>query len=377
MNPTGGVAALPASVYALDPPERPRSIVLFGAGGIVHDAHLPAYRKAGLPVSVIYNRNRDRAEKLATDFGIPVVVDSVADAVAAAPVDAVFDLALMPEQYVDVLSQLPDRAAVLIQKPLGNDLSAAHSVAQVCREKQLIAAVNAQLRFAPYIQAARIALARGRIGELADLEIRVAVNTPWQLFPNVADLPRLEINAHSVHYLDLVRSFVGEPASVSAVTVPRPGARQNTRTEMILHYPERPLRVVISANHDHRFGSRYEQSYAKWEGTAGAIRAQLGLLLNYPTGGEDRCEQQLDSDASRTWTAIPFSGSWFPDAFIGTMSSLQRYVEGSSPYLPTSIADGMATMALVETAYASAARGGVPVLAEPAGPGGAAVPPAG
>ncbi len=365
MTGSDGVAALPVSVYSLEPPARPRPVVVFGAGGIVHDAHLPAYRRGGLPVAVIYNRNRARAEKLAADYGIPVVLDSVADAVTAAPPDAVFDLALMPEQYVEVLSQLPDHAPVLIQKPLGNDFAAAHAVAQVCRDKQLVAAVNAQLRFAPYIQAARTALAQGRIGELADLEIQVAVHTPWQLFPHVLDLPRLEINAHSVHYLDLVRSFLGEPASVSAVSVPRPGATQNTRTEMILHYPQRPLRVVISANHDHRFGPRYEQSYVKWEGSAGAIRAQLGLLLNYPSGGEDRCEQQLDSDTSRTWTPIPFRGSWFPDAFIGTMSSLQRYVEGSSPYLPTALEDGMATMALVETAYASAARGGVPVVSEP------------
>lgn len=361
MTGSAGPAAPPESVYSLEPPRRPRPIVVLGAGGIVHDAHLPAYRRAGLPVAVICDVRRGRAEKLAGDYGIPVVVDSVADAVAAAPQEAVFDLALMPEQYVEVLSRLPDHAPVLIQKPLGNDISAARAVAQVCREKHLVAAVNAQLRFAPYIQAARTALAEGRIGELADLEVRVAVNTPWHMFPNVLDLPRLEINAHSVHYLDLIRSFLGEPASVSAVSVPRPGATQNTRTEIILHYPERPLRVVISVNHDHRFGSRYEESYIKWEGTAGAIRAQLGLLLNYPTGGQDRCEQQLDSDTSRTWTSIPFQGSWFPDAFIGTMSTLQRYVEGSSPYLPTNLEDGMATMALVETAYASADRGGVPV----------------
>src|SRR6188768_1100792 len=98
-------------------PESPRPIVLIGAGGIVRDAHLPAYAKAGFPVVAIYNRTKARAQALAERFGIPVVFDDLAELVAAAPADAVFDIALMPEQYADTLEALPDGAAVLIQKP--------------------------------------------------------------------------------------------------------------------------------------------------------------------------------------------------------------------------------------------------------------------
>ena len=35
-------------------PRAPRPIVIVGAGGIVNDAHLPAYRLAGLPVALAY-----------------------------------------------------------------------------------------------------------------------------------------------------------------------------------------------------------------------------------------------------------------------------------------------------------------------------------
>lgn len=350
----------PAEAYTVRLPAAPRPIVVLGAGGIVRDAHLPAYAQAGFPVAGIQNRTVERARDLAQRFGIPRVFGSVREAVDAVP-DAVFDLALMPEQFADALRQLPDGAPVLIQKPLGDEWEQAVEVQRICRDKQLVAAVNTQLRFAPYIEAARAAIAAGEIGELYDLEIRVQVSTPWHLFPNVLRLRRLEINAHSVHYLDLVRSFLGEPTSVSAVSVPRPDARQNTRTEMLLHYAGRPVRVAIGANHDHRFGPRHEQSYVKWEGTGGAIRAQLGLLLDYPTGGPDELEIQRDADGSRTWQPLPFTGSWFPEAFIGSMAALQRFVEGSLDELPTSVEDGMRTMALVEAAYRSAASGGEPV----------------
>lgn len=46
-------------------PLKPLPIVIIGAGGIVGDAHLPAYKKAGFEVVGITNRTRARAEKLA------------------------------------------------------------------------------------------------------------------------------------------------------------------------------------------------------------------------------------------------------------------------------------------------------------------------
>ncbi|MGV8895239.1 MAG: Gfo/Idh/MocA family protein [Rhodoglobus sp.] len=350
----------PAEAYTLTLPTDPRPIVILGAGGIVKDAHLPAYRKAGYPVFGIYNRTIARAQALADEYGIEHVFGSIRDAVAAAPDDAVYDLALMPEQYLEALEELPDGAAVLIQKPLGQDLTAGRLILEVCHRKKLVAAVNTQLRFAPYVAEARKLIADGVIGELYDLEIRVAVDTPWHLFPHVLDLDRLEINMHSVHYLDLVRSFLGDPDGVSAVTVRHPGKDvANTRSTMLLRYPDRDLRVVISTNHDHAFGPEYEESYIKWEGTKGAIRAQMGLLLDYPAGGEDKLELVLLAERTRGWVPVPFEGSWFPDAFIGSMGALQRFIEGSISVLPTAVEDVIRTMSLVEAAYDSNDREGI------------------
>ncbi|PJJ65381.1 Gfo/Idh/MocA family protein [Compostimonas suwonensis] len=350
----------PAEAYTLELPRNPRPIMLLGAGGIVKDAHLPAYRKAGYPVVGIYNRTVARAQALADEYGIPAVYGTVAEAVAAAPENVVFDIALMPEQYADTLEALPDGAAVLIQKPLGNHLADGLHLLEICRRKGLVAAVNTQLRFAPYVAEARKLIASGAIGELYDLEIRVQVDTPWQMFPHVLTLDRLEINMHSVHYIDLIRSFLGDPDGVSAVTVVHPEkSHANTRSVILMRYHDRPIRVVIATNHDHDFGPEYEESFIKWEGTKGAIRAQMGLLLDYPTGGEDKLEVIYDSERESGWQPVPFEGSWFPDAFIGSMAAVQRYVEGSVPSLPTSVEDVIHTMAVVEAAYESQEREGI------------------
>jgi predicted dehydrogenase len=350
----------PAAAYTLALPAAPRPIVVLGAGGIVRDAHLPAYKKAGFTVASLCDRDRERAKALATQYGILVVHDSIASAVAAAPTDAVFDIALVPDQFVAALEALPDGAAVLIQKPLGNSIEEARALVEICHRKHLVAAVNTQLRFAPQVAGARELIASGALGELIDLEIRISVNTPWEMFPFVFGMPRLELNMHSVHYMDLVRSFLGNPTGVSAVTVGHPDKDlASTRSVIIYRYAGRPLRVVISTNHDHDYGGRFEESFIKWEGTKGAVRAQLGLLLDYPTGGPDALDYILRDELDAGWRPIPFEGSWFPDAFIWSMSALQRFVEGSVDTLPTSVDDVFDTMAVVEAAYASNDREGI------------------
>ena len=58
-------------------PQTPQPIIIIGAGGIVGDAHLPAYQKAGFVVYGITNRTRAKAEELAKRFSIEHVYDSV------------------------------------------------------------------------------------------------------------------------------------------------------------------------------------------------------------------------------------------------------------------------------------------------------------
>jgi predicted dehydrogenase len=149
-------------------PARPRPIVIVGAGGIVRDAHLPAYRKAGFPVAGIYDIERARAETVARDWGLPRTFASLAD--AAAQRDAVFDVATPPTVHREVIAALPDGATVLIQKPMGRDLDDASAILALCRAKRLTAAVNFQLRFAPMMLAVRDAIERGLLGQLVDIE---------------------------------------------------------------------------------------------------------------------------------------------------------------------------------------------------------------
>ncbi|WP_316784737.1 Gfo/Idh/MocA family oxidoreductase [Pedobacter frigiditerrae] len=348
--------------YKPELPTTEQPIIIIGAGGIVTDAHLPAYQIAGFKVHGIVNRTKARAEKVAAQFNIPNVYNSVAEAVKLAPANVVYDLTIMPEQYLETLKQLPDGSAILIQKPMGDDFNQAKEILALCREKDFKAAINFQLRYAPFVSAAKYLIDAGLIGELYDMEVRVTIKTPWEIFPHVIVHPRLEIQYHSIHYVDLIRSFLGNPDSVLAKTLKHPAKNLSSSRSTILFDYGDILHAVINTNHDHDFGAKHQESYIKWEGTKGAIVAKIGLLMDYPHGVPDVFEYCIvEEGKSPEWQTVKLEGSWFPEAFIGTMSNLMRYNEGSDKVLNTSVEDVINTMAVVESAYISSDNGGVKV----------------
>ena len=337
-------------------PSAPRPIVIIGTGGIVNDAHLPAYRKAGFPVAGVFDVDAERARATSVRWGIGQVYRSLEE--AAAVEGCVFDVAAPPVAHRVILATLPPGAAVLIQKPLGLDLAQATALRAVCRERRLAAAVNFQLRFAPMMEAVAAASARGLLGRLIDIEVHLSLVTPWELFPHLIPNPRVEIVSHSIHYLDTIRALAGEPRGVLARTCHYPGsALAQTRTSAILDYgPE--IRVTLSINHHHDFGRRFQDATFRIEGERGAALVKLGLLLDYPRGEPD--ELWIAPRGGR-WQAVPLEGAWFPDAFIGTMSNLQRYASGEDDVLRTSVEDAWHTMALVEACYQSNEAPATPV----------------
>src|ERR1700733_8937326 len=109
-------------------PKTPRPIVILGAGGIVRAAHLPAYAKAGFPVIAVADTASGKAAELASEKGIARGFDSIGGAVRFAPADAIFDVAVPAAQITTLLPQLPSGAAVLIQKPMGDNLDEARVI---------------------------------------------------------------------------------------------------------------------------------------------------------------------------------------------------------------------------------------------------------
>jgi predicted dehydrogenase len=357
---------LPASVRDLRQswprPSAPKPIVVIGAGSIVRDAHLPTYKRLGFPVAGIFDVNAEASAERAAAFSIPRVFESLDG--AASMREVVFDVAIPPENIAGVLERLPVGAAVLIQKPMGRDLADARRIVLICRERKLRAAANFQLRFAPNMMAIKDALERGVFGDVLDVEVRINLHTPWNYWAFLKGVPRLEVLMHSIHYLDLIRSLIGEPRGVYCKGVQHPAMPDysDTRTSIVLDYGD-TIRCSLTMNHAHTFGGRHEMSQLKLEGSRGAAIAKMGVNLNYPAGEPDTLE--IASEDSKGWSAIALRGSWFLEAFEGPMSNLQRFATREDSKLVSSVEDALHTMAVVEACYESSAHGATPIPSTP------------
>jgi predicted dehydrogenase len=340
-------------------PKTSLPVVIFGAGSIVTDAHLPAYARLGFRVAGLYDPDQAKAQAVAARHGTHAFA-SMAEATAPG-LGAVYDIATPPAAHPGILDALPEGAICILQKPMGSDLTEADRILRICRARRLHAAVNFQLRFAPALIALKDAIARGQLGQVVDIDGLLAVDTPWHLWAFLADLPRVEILLHSIHYLDAIRDLLGNPLGVHARTLGHPSSTvSNTRSAMILDYGPQ-VRCALSINHNHAFGRKFQACEFRICGTRGAAYVKLGVNLDYPKGEPD----ELWLNAGAGWQQVALQGNWFIEAFLGRFTQLMRFAVGEDAALQSSVEDAWHTMALVEAAYESSAKPAHPIKDTP------------
>jgi len=263
---------------------------------------------------------------------------------------------------LEIVKKLPEGSVCQLQKPMGNSMEDAAEIKKIIRKNNIIACVNLQLKFSPMMIALREAINKGMIGDITELEINLSVKTPWHLWPFLESLENVEVPLHSIHYLDWIRSVLGNPKSVHCKSVKHPSVPKlaDARSSMILEY-DRDLRCCLSINHTHdtdMHGMKHSHAFARVEGLKGAAYIKFGLLLNYPKGEPEEIEISTDGV---NWTKVDNVGTWFPDAFIGTMSSLQRFASGEDKELLHSVDNAYETMAVVYACLESNSNPGTTV----------------
>ncbi|CAF0794635.1 unnamed protein product [Adineta ricciae] len=356
-RPLNLIPPLPKNPYSLP-------IVSIGAGAIVTLGHLPAYELAGFRVKGIFDINQDRALNVAKKWDIPNVYNTLNEACGSSSEDVIYDLAVPSKQIIPILKQIPVNSHVLMQKPMGENLSDAQAIVKICKERHIHGSVNLQLRYAPYILALKDAIHRGWLGDrLTTIEVHVNVHTAWTSWPFLATAPRLELIYHSIHYVDLIRDLLAphDPSALHCRSSQHAAMPHLTpvRSSYSFVYAHDPMLYVnIYTNHYHRWGKNYAQSYLLVEGTEGAARAQIGDNLAYGecTEGKQIDSLQICSDkiTNGEWVDIDLQQrNRFPHAFIGPMAAAIRRYENENDRPSTDIEDTLKTMAVLEAAWDS------------------------
>jgi predicted dehydrogenase len=337
------------------PPKTDYGIGIVGCGGIVQYAVLPTYRKHNLNVLACYDINRATAEQVAEEFDIPRIYDGLA-ALVADPEIEIVEISVPPQFQLDIARVCIEAGKhLLCQKPLADTLPHAAEIVRLAREAGVKLAVNQQLRWGQGLRAAKSLIAKGWLGEVVDASIQVSVNTPWHMWPWLAVAPRLEIQYHSIHYIDAMRSILGDPEWVTSRHARNPlqGAIVGeTKTITILDYADH-LQALIADNHYNHSDDYF--AVFRFIGTEGYIRGTLGAMYNYPHGREDTLEWSSTRHYPDKRFEAKLEGRWIPDAFIGPTASLMQAIQEDG--VPeTDGADNLQTLRIVEAAYLSAAE---------------------
>ncbi|MBW3541279.1 MAG: Gfo/Idh/MocA family oxidoreductase [Planctomycetes bacterium] len=342
------------------PRRRDVPIGCVGAGFIMADCHLVAYRQVGFAPAAIASRTPGRAQEVAARHHIPRVYGDYRELLDDPSIE-VLDIAVPPDVQLEVVREAVSRAGhlrgILAQKPLGVDYSQAKEIVELCQAAGIVLAVNQNMRYDQSVRACRRLLEVGELGEpvLATIDMRAVPHwMPWQ-----ERLGWVTLRIMSIHHLDTFRFWFGDPARVFASVRPDPRTAAKFAHEdgICLYILEYDSGLRAAAWDDVWTGPAREGAAAdigiRWrvEGIEGTARGTIGWP-DYP----QRTPSTLEFTTRRRgedWQRPRWGEVWFPDAFAGPMAQLLCALEdGSEPEISGS--DNLHTMALVDACYRSA-----------------------
>ena len=330
-------------------------IGVLGSGFIISECHLVSYQKLGYNPVAIASRTKANAEKAAERFGIETVYDNYEALLDDASIE-VLDIAVPPQQQPGLIRAACERGtakAILAQKPLALDLAEGRALVEACEAAGILLAVNQNMRHDPSVRAAKGLLESGQIGDpvFATIDMRGIPHwQPWQ-----EEMGSASLKIMSIHHLDCMRFWFGEPERLFCSMRPDPRTtfpHEDGICTYILEYANGLRAVIID---DVWTGPAQEgcpgDVRIEWrvEGMNGVAIGDIGWCKDpYTSPSSIRHASKGDDDFKHP----ALEGSWFPDAFGGTMKDVFTALETGEP-CALSARDNLGTLALIEAAQLS------------------------
>ena len=350
-----------------DPQVRVRDLKIgcIGAGMIMAECHLAAYKEAGFTVAAIASRTKAKAEAVATRWGIPKV-HNTPEALIVDPSIEVLDIAYPPDQQPAlILAALkqPHIKAILAQKPLALTLADAIALRDAAAKAGKVLSVNQNMRYDQSMRVLKEILDGGDLGEIVFAQIDMHAIPHWQGF--LAGYDRLTLANMSVHHLDVLRFLFGQPVEITTQTRTDPRTtfeHTDGITVSTLRFASGVLAVSLEDVWSGPRAEGYENDQHitfRVEGTLGVAKGTIG----WPTGAASTLTYASQKTTKGKWVTPTWETMWFPHAFGGVMEQLQYAVKtGTPPAL--SVADNVQTVALIEAGYRSMTEGRTVKLSE-------------
>ena len=144
-----------------------------GAGMIMAECHLAAYKEAGFPVAAIASRTKANADKVAKRWAIPKVYDSPEDLIRDETIE-ILDIAFPPDQQpalIKLALQQKHIKAILAQKLLALSVKDAVELRDAASKSGKILLVNQNMRYDQSMRVLKQIIDSGALGDIVFAEI--------------------------------------------------------------------------------------------------------------------------------------------------------------------------------------------------------------
>ena len=190
-----------------------------GCGRFAEQSFLPAVRLTRRSaVTSLYSRDINRAKSLAEKFGVQNSFDNFDDFLKS-DIDAVFVASSNDHHYQQVIKAAKAGKKILCEKPLALTSAQAEEMVKVCKDNNVLLAVNYVHRFHPLVIKAKELIVDQKLGKLVSIDVHFNIDFP----PDNNFRFKKELSGGGAlrdigtHMIDLLRFFGGEIENIDGV----------------------------------------------------------------------------------------------------------------------------------------------------------------
>jgi predicted dehydrogenase len=183
--------------------------------GYIGPAHVEGLRRNGIQVLGLMGSTKEKTEKKASELGIPRVYLSFDDMLADPDIGVVHLATPNHLHHPHAKAALLAGKHVVCEKPLAMNTTESAELVKLAKEKNLVNAVNYNLRMYPLVQQARSMVQNGELGDLFIFQgsylqdwLLLPTDWNWRLEPNLGGTVRAVGDIGS-HWLDLLTFISG------------------------------------------------------------------------------------------------------------------------------------------------------------------------
>lgn len=327
--------------------------VAVGAGYFSHFQYEAWNRIPEVEITALCNRNQERAQSVAQQFGIEHVY-AIADfgAMLDREQPDFVDIITPPETHLELVRAAASRGIdIVCQKPVAPTLEESEAIVAVARDAGVALVIHENWRWQPWYREIRRILDAGSLGELYSIAVTMRMGDGWPedaylaRQPFFRTYPRLLIYETGVHFLDTFRFLGGEVSSVYARLQKRnPAIAGEDAGQVVVGFASGATALLDASRYNEAMtdDARYTFGTVRVDGSRGHLLLGLEGDLTLKLLGEP--PQPVDYTHERRG----FAGD--------CVYAFQRHVTdsllGGAPFETTG-EDYLKTVRLVEACYAS------------------------